>query len=526
MRRFTRNVFIAMVLLCAMACITTGATLSQSINYQGKITDSSGNPLSGTQSITFRFYETSSGVTALLTIPQTVQCTDGVFSTTLTCPPALFYGDARWLGITVGSDPEMTPRQEIRPVPYALSIRPGANILSFETNNALSVSNAGGGTALSLTTTSTGVHALDVTTSSSAGSTGVSVNTGGGNSDGIYISNTGSNSYGVNVSTTQFGSPGFYAATTGDSSQGLAVNTWGSNSPAVDVGGWGTGSSYGVKSYSANNYAIYADTGKADHKYAIYTPDYLYATGAMIESSDSNAHVIDVVATGISATGINVETSNTYSDGISVITTGPQSAGIKSHSYGDDNTCYGISAYSDHSSAIYAESQHSPAIYADTVRSDHQYGLMTPDIVRALNYETDSSDVAEYMPVNENVTPGTVMIIGEDGKLVESTMAYDIRVAGIVSTAPGVTLGANVTGNKGEEQIAVAGRVPCKVDATKAPIHAGDLLTTSDLPGHAMKAEPIEVGGRTFYPSGIVLGKAMGTLENGTGVIEVLVTLQ
>jgi hypothetical protein len=41
-----------------------------------------------------------------------------------------------------------------------------------------------------------------------------------------------------------------------------------------------------------------------------------------------------------------------------------------------------------------------------------------------------------------------------------------------------------------------------------------------------MKAEPIEVSGRTFYPSGIVLGKAMGTLESGTGTIEVLVTLQ
>lgn len=60
----------------------------------------------------------------------------------------------------------------------------------------------------------------------------------------------------------------------------------------------------------------------------------------------------------------------------------------------------------------------------------------------------------------------------------------------------------------------------------KYPIHAGDLLITSDMPGHAMKAEPEVISGRQFYPDGTILGKAMGTLESGTGVIEVLLTLQ
>jgi hypothetical protein len=50
------------------------------------------------------------------------------------------------------------------------------------------------------------------------------------------------------------------------------------------------------------------------------------------------------------------------------------------------------------------------------------------------------------------------------------------------------------------------------------PIHPGDLLTTSDMPGYAMKATDPKIG--------TILGKAMGTLESGTGVIEVLVTLQ
>ncbi len=157
---------------------------------------------------------------------------------------------------------------------------------------------------------------------------------------------------------------------------------------------------------------------------------------------------------------------------------------------------------------------------------DNKYGLQTPGIISPLGYETGASDVAEYMPVTEDFSPGTVLVIGDDGKLQVTSTAYDTRVAGIVSTEPGVSLGTNEGGNPGEAQVAIAGRVPCKVDASNGPIHPGDLLTTSTNLGYAMKAEPIEVNGRIFYPSGIVLGKALATLESGTGTIEVLVTLQ
>jgi len=52
------------------------------------------------------------------------------------------------------------------------------------------------------------------------------------------------------------------------------------------------------------------------------------------------------------------------------------------------------------------------------------------------------------------------------------------------------------------------------------PIKPGDLLTTSDTPGHAMKV--------TEHPraQGAILGKAMSSLESGTGLVLVLVTLQ
>jgi len=174
----------------------------------------------------------------------------------------------------------------------------------------------------------------------------------------------------------------------------------------------------------------------------------------------------------------------------------------------------------DDSRGVWAYSAKSQAIYADTGRSDHKYGVYTPDYMYAAKYEGGGSDVAEYFSVDEDPGPGTVMTIDPAGgsRLRASTKAYDTTVAGIVSTEPGVSLGTKEDGNDGEKPIAVAGRVPCKVDASYAAIKPGDLLTTSDTPGHAMKA--------TNPVIGTILGKALEPLDAGTGTIEVLVTLQ
>jgi hypothetical protein len=68
--------------------------------------------------------------------------------------------------------------------------------------------------------------------------------------------------------------------------------------------------------------------------------------------------------------------------------------------------------------------------------------------------------------------------------------------------------------------VALSGRVYVKADATPAAIRPGDLLTTSERPGHAMK-----VADHT-RSQGAILGKAMSALKEGTGFVLVLVTLQ
>jgi hypothetical protein len=136
-----------------------------------------------------------------------------------------------------------------------------------------------------------------------------------------------------------------------------------------------------------------------------------------------------------------------------------------------------------------------------------------------------NGDCAEDFEVAEglDVEPGTVMAIDDRGRLRPSQSAYDRKVAGVISGAgscrPGIVLGRESEHHE-RMPVALVGKVYCKVDASASPIAIGDLLTTSGTPGHAMKAEePL----RAF---GAVIGKALGALETGTGLIPILVALQ
>ncbi len=136
-----------------------------------------------------------------------------------------------------------------------------------------------------------------------------------------------------------------------------------------------------------------------------------------------------------------------------------------------------------------------------------------------------SADCAEEFDVlgSEGAEPGTVMTIEEGSVLRPCVNPYDKRVAGVISgaggTSPGIVLDKRET-DQNRLPIALTGKVHCKVDAQYAQIEVGDLLTTSDTDGHAMKADD---PARAF---GAVLGKALAPLEQGRGLIPILVSLQ
>ncbi|HUN80077.1 MAG TPA: hypothetical protein VMV81_01060 [Phycisphaerae bacterium] len=145
---------------------------------------------------------------------------------------------------------------------------------------------------------------------------------------------------------------------------------------------------------------------------------------------------------------------------------------------------------------------------------------------RTKTVQITGADVAEKFPTSDGrAEPGTVMEIDSEhpGKLHIARAEYSARVAGVVSGAGDLPVGAelgHLPGNEDAPAIALSGRVWVKCDSSKAPIAPGDLLTTSNVPGHAMRAIDRD---RSY---GAIIGKAMTPLQSGKGLVLVLVNLQ
>lgn len=145
------------------------------------------------------------------------------------------------------------------------------------------------------------------------------------------------------------------------------------------------------------------------------------------------------------------------------------------------------------------------------------------------SFLASSLDLAENFDAGETLNVGSVVVIDSKAseQLVLCRKSYDSSAAGIISYKPGMLLGAGLgsepagkPASAGKASLALAGRTPCKVDASYGAIAVGDLLTTSPTPGHAMKADADKI------VPGCIIGKALEPLEAGKGVIKVMVTLQ
>jgi hypothetical protein len=140
------------------------------------------------------------------------------------------------------------------------------------------------------------------------------------------------------------------------------------------------------------------------------------------------------------------------------------------------------------------------------------------------------ADYADMLPIigqEAEYTPGDVLVIGTDGRLIKAFESYSTAVVGVYSTQPGFV--GDPRGAQEEDEmeaegvdnlipVTLVGVAPVRVSAENGAIGCGDLLVTSSTAGHAM---------RTDSPApGTILGKALGKLESGTGLINALVTLQ
>ena len=137
-----------------------------------------------------------------------------------------------------------------------------------------------------------------------------------------------------------------------------------------------------------------------------------------------------------------------------------------------------------------------------------------------------NADAAEQFEVAEAVAPlaGLVMTLGDDGKIRPSDGAYNSRVIGVIAGAgnyrPGIVLDHRDAPSSTRAPISVMGKVSCRATTESGPIRPGDLLTTSSRPGLAMRAANRS---RAF---GAVIGKALTRLDDETGMVDMIISLQ
>jgi hypothetical protein len=264
---------------------------------------------------------------------------------------------------------------------------------------------------------------------------------------------------------------------------------------------------------------------------------------------------IGVVGQSESSEGVRGQSSARHHGGVVGINSadGP---GI----YGTSTTGTGVSGRSENGVGVFGTSEHHEGVHAETrsmttaaiavyqsnpnserpaLYARHAGGrvvalfegslVVTGDIDLTgpgSDIRLTNADCAEDFDVRgaTKSEPGTVMVLGDDGALSESSRAYDRRVAGVVSGAgeykPAIVLDSRRDTTENRQPIALVGKVLCKVDAQFGAIAVGDLLTTSSTRGHAMTASD---PARSF---GTIIGKALRPFPSGRGLIPVLVALR
>jgi hypothetical protein len=156
---------------------------------------------------------------------------------------------------------------------------------------------------------------------------------------------------------------------------------------------------------------------------------------------------------------------------------------------------------------------------AAVFRVDAGGDVLADSTFHALAFQTVAADVAEWVPVSEPVEPGDIVELDpfRPGSYRLSSEVCSPWIAGVVSTEPGMILGASEASLQ-HAILALVGIVAAKVTNESGPIEVGDLLVTSSTPGHAMRWS-----GTGPCTCGLV-GKALEPMTDQRGTILVLLT--
>ncbi len=455
--------------------VSIAATVNSRISYQGLLKED-GQPVTGDRNMIFHFYTNASCSSAAVqsVTKNNVEVTDGLFSVEdLDVDQDNFDGQGLWLAVEVGGT--RIGCQEVLPVPYALSLRPGAKIEgppptasgavldvtvdgfytggkavwgSTATGTAVRGDAAGGyglyghsdthWAVVGQSDTGTGGHF------SSDEGYGIRVNTDGDNiwnHAGYFTSNWG---WGVFATSTHNQA---IRGEAGDLSAGKTMpgGPWGVVGIGQNGGTWGSSwDNYGMYGTSHNYRGVYGNTSRMDHNYGLVTYDNLYSL---------NYHLAGAI--------MNVA----------------QNGGSEALEPGDVVVFSGISAP--------LETMGSPVV-----------------------------QVAKAKSANSTAVAGVVYQRFNIEALAEESKA-DLEVTSAGPVMPGEYL-----------LLVVQGPAQVKASALAGAIRPGDLLSSAGQVGHAAKVAEVKVEGVIMTVPGTVFGKALESLDTGQELIYVFVTLQ
>lgn len=549
--------------------VFTANAQGTAFTYQGRLNDGS-NPANGNYDLRFTIYDSASSgniVGGPITNAPT-GVSNGLFSVTLNPGAGVFAGPARWLEIgartngSAASYATLSPRQALTASPYAIfagtssnvavgsvvtslnglkdnvTLAAGSNVTINPSGNTLTIASAGAG--------GSGIWSvLNNNTYYTAGAVGVGTSTPKGAlqvaSGGVAVTGTSSPytgaGAGIFMESGAYGGALFAFDYTAYLPRPLLLNNPGGN---VGIGTVNPLAQLHVYD-PANSVADIIETGGGVNAWSKTMFKNLNGEWDIGTSRSFNGDEFYVDRTGNSAIELQLLPNGNLGLGVTPIaklhlfdpaasvssrieTAGGVNAWTRMEfANGDGQWDVGTSrGFNGDQFYFVREGASSPAFAIQPTGDTYTGGNSS---VCTLTIR-GGCDLAEPFPMKQQqIEKGSVVVIDEEhpGQLKLSTCAYDTHVAGVVSGANGINPGISLQQDSvlpGGQDVALTGRVYVLADATHGAIKPGDLLTTSAMPGHAMKVTD------HLQAQGAILGKAMSGLSKGTGMVLVLVTLQ
>lgn len=535
MSRSKLSAIVAGALLATAAQAQTA--LTGAVTYQGRL-DSAGVPANGTFDFIFRLFDAATiggQVGSTLTVND-LQVTNGLFTVQLNFGFAAYDGDARWVdvqvrpGASAGAYTLLTPRQSLTAAPFALYALDGGNW--SKVGSAITNNNTGSFVGVNRTAALSGAEYFGIQAPATTTNYG-----------GMYIrtdSDQAKPFYGYRAGPSGSTAWTYLDGATGDwrvfnGTDRMTVQSSGEvgigvadPSAQLDITD-GSGVVLRATNTGTGYCAQFTVNGPTDTANGIYAATYGGGYAGSFEAHNTNTTAaLNAYKNGGPALRCisTLTTPGTAATDCAVAVVG----GTDTEPSGGGFLVLGSVASANVSidnNEIMA--RNNGAVATLTLNNDGGDVVIAPQgIARTRVLEITGADLAEKFPVScdKDLKPGTVVMIdsANPGKLCIARGAYNKKVAGVISGGNGLPAGTilgNLPGHEDAPPVALSGRVWVYCDATDRAIEAGDMLTTSDTPGHAMLADDAS------RSHGAVIGKAMTELSRGeTGMVLVLVNLQ